>query len=399
MSRHSLLVIDDDPATCETLSDIFAAKGYQVSAVGSGRAGLEEAARQAFDAVLIDINLPDISGTEVLRQVRQEHPESVACIITGHASIANAVETLQHGASEYFVKPLDIDAILRRLAGLLEKRQLRRQLEQIQQSILQQEKLATIGQLAAGVAHEINNPIGFIGSNLRSLRKYLEKILEFDRDQAALVQRLPETPELTALRAKRKKMKIDFLFEDILDLVDESLDGTERMKKTVQDLKSFSRADGNDTAVVDITTCIEAALNIAWNEIKYKATVNKEYAELPPVTCYPQQLSQVFMNLLVNGAHAIDKQGQISIRTWAGDDRVFVAISDTGCGIPPENIERIFQPFFTTKDAAKGTGLGMAIAREIVDKHHGSIRVASEVGAGTTFTVELPVSAGEKEVL
>jgi len=143
--------------------------------------------------------------------------------------------------------------------------------------------------------------------------------------------------------------------------------------------------------LADINECIESTLNIVWNELKYKAKVYKEYGELPMTKCFPQQLNQVFMNLLVNAAQAIEKQGEIRIRTWNGDGNIYVSISDTGSGIPEDKINRIFEPFFTTKPVGKGTGLGLSITYDIVKKHNGDIKVESEVGRGTTFTITIPV--------
>ena len=264
-------------------------------------------------------------------------------------------------------------------------------LKQAQSQLLQQEKMASIGQLAAGVAHEINNPVGFIASNLGSMSRYAERLRQYVE---AVEERAGDDPELSALR---KKLKIDFILDDLGDLVRECIEGTDRVRDIVLNLKSFSRIDQSGEKPADINECIESTLKIVWNELKYKATVEKELGELPLTLCHAQQLNQVFMNLLVNAAQAISDKGKITIRSWCAEGRngkksIFVSISDTGCGIPPDQIDRIFEPFYTTKDVGKGTGLGLAIVYDIVtSKHGGDIRVESEVGKGTTFTVEIPV--------
>jgi PAS domain S-box-containing protein len=268
------------------------------------------------------------------------------------------------------------------------------ELKATQAQILQREKMASIGQLAAGVAHEINNPMGFITSNLGTLGKYLSKITEFINVQTKTLEDRKAKDILEELKEIRKKLKIDFILEDIGQLIEESLEGAERVKKIVQNLKTFSRVDEAEFKFADINECIESTLNIVWNELKYKATLKKEYEQLPLTKCYPQQLNQVFMNLLVNAAHAIEKQGEIKIKTWNGDGFINVSISDTGCGIPPDKINRIFEPFFTTKEIGKGTGLGLSISYDIIKKHNGEILVESEVGKGTTFTVRIPVVEG-----
>ncbi|HDH06557.1 MAG TPA: GHKL domain-containing protein [Nitrospirae bacterium] len=264
-----------------------------------------------------------------------------------------------------------------------------------QSQLLQQEKMATIGQLAAGVAHEINNPMGFISSNLGTLGKYTNKLTEFINTQTGVIESLQSTEASDRLKDTRRKLKLDYIFEDIEELIKESVDGAERVKKIVQNLKTFSRVDGAEHKYANINECIESTLNIVRNELKYKAVVEKEYGELPQTKCYPQQLNQVFVNLLVNAAQAIEKQGVIKIRTWNGDGFISVSISDTGQGIPEEKIKRIFDPFFTTKDVGKGTGLGLSITCDIVKKHKGEITVESEVGKGSAFTVKIPVVEGK----
>lgn len=261
--------------------------------------------------------------------------------------------------------------------------------------VLQQEKMASIGQLSAGVAHEINNPIGFISSNLVTLRKYSSRLVEYLGLQDKLWLEKGKNEIGEELSEKRKKLKLDYIARDLEDLISESLDGADRVKQIVLDLKGFARADEKDCTEVDLHECLESTLNIARNEIKYKATVDKDYGHLPRIKCYPQQINQVFMNLLVNAAQAINDQGAITIKTWNGDGRVHVSVSDNGCGIPEDVQKRIFEPFFTTKDVGKGTGLGLSISYDIIKKHHGEITIESDPGNGTTFTVHLPLSCEE----
>lgn len=272
----------------------------------------------------------------------------------------------------------------------LELEQANTELKETQSQMLQKEKMASIGQLAAGVAHEINNPMGFITSNLETLHKYGDKLLEFMTFVAARAERLPDLRR--EIEAERRRLKIDYVADDLENLISESLEGAERVRKIVADLKSFSRVDGAEYKVVDLAECLDSTINIVWNELKYKATLKKEYGELPSLRGYPQQLNQVFMNLLVNAAHAIENQGEITIRTWSEAGWVSVAIEDNGCGIPDDVKARIFEPFFTTKEVGRGTGLGLSISYDIVKKHGGEITVASESGKGTSFVVRLPLN-------
>ena len=268
-------------------------------------------------------------------------------------------------------------------------------LKAVQSQILQQEKMASLGQLAAGVAHEINNPIGFITSNMNTLKKYFDKILEFMDIQTKTLEeytsRSAEADILKQIAERKRSLKIDYITGDIGSLIVESLDGADRVAKIVQDLKNFSRADDAEYKIADINAGIESTINIVWNELKYKATLRKEFGDIPPTRCSMGQLSQVFMNMLVNAAHSIPTQGTITVKTWSANDTIYVSISDTGTGIPADTLDKIFDPFFTTKEVGKGTGLGLSIAYEIIKKHKGEIRVDSEVDKGTTFTISIPI--------
>ena len=274
------------------------------------------------------------------------------------------------------------------------------ELKSAQSRVLQQEKMASIGQLAAGVAHEINNPMGFIISNLGTLRKYAEKLSSFIEIQSHTIDTVAvlETPELIDAVAKRKELKIDYIIDDLGNLIRESLDGAERVKKIVQDLKSFSHIEESEVALADINAGIDSTLNILWNELKYKATVSREYGDIPRTKCNPRQMNQVFMNLIANAGQAINDKGTITIRTAERNGAIEIAISDTGCGIPADKLDRIFEPFYTTKEVGKGTGLGLSIAYDIVKNHKGTITVESAVGRGTTFTVTLPVITEQADV-
>lgn len=264
-------------------------------------------------------------------------------------------------------------------------------LQASQAKILQQEKMACIGQLAAGVAHEINNPIGFVSSNLTTLEKYVDRLIEFITLLSRTMDASPGCTGAEEVAEGRRALKIDYVMDDARHLISESIEGVARVRKIVQDLKSFSRVDEAEYKYADINDCIESTVNIAWNELKYKVDLRKQYGKLPLTKCYPQQLNQVFMNLLVNAVQAIEDQGTIAIKTWCEDGSIYATVTDTGSGILPEHLERIFEPFFTTKEVGKGTGLGLSITYDIVKKHGGEITVQNRPGKGTTFSVHIPV--------
>jgi two-component system NtrC family sensor kinase len=271
------------------------------------------------------------------------------------------------------------------------------QLKETQNQLLQSEKMASIGQLAAGVAHEINNPIGYVYSNLGTLEKYVGDLLQMVGAYEQLEALAPEgSPALSGVRQIKQRVDLSFLREDLSGLMSESKEGITRVKKIVQNLKDFSHVGAaEEWQWADLHRGLDSTLNIVWNEIKYKADVRKEYGTIPEIECIPSQLNQVFMNMLVNAAHAIQERGTITVRTGMEDGQVWIEIADTGTGIAPENLQRIFDPFFTTKPVGKGTGLGLSLSYGIVHKHHGQITVQSELGKGTTFRIRLPASRAE----
>ena len=258
------------------------------------------------------------------------------------------------------------------------------------QALMRSEKMASIGILAAGVAHEINNPLSFITSNLRILDQYFTQMVRFDQIRQQNGHEL-SLPTQKALSESRETLDIDYISTEGVDLIKESLVGAERVRKIVLDLKNFSRIDELEQEAVTLDSCLESALNICCNELSNVATIRKEYASLP-VLCHPGQLNQVFLNLLLNAGQAITtpKPGEIELRSWHDDAFVYASVGDTGKGIPEEIRGRIFDPFFTTKEVGQGTGLGLSISCGIVKKHQGELLVETVVGKGTTFTVKLP---------
>jgi len=342
-------------------------------------------------------------------------------LLTAKDKMTDLVEVFDAGADDYIIKPFKPDELRSRIKTgerivqlerrhhqlqeelILQNKKLDstlRELKTTQGHILQSEKMASIGQLAAGVAHEINNPIGFIGSNLDALKDYMEDVDELLSHYQKLCKLLVAAPggslcteiqnEVKAITEFEEQIEIDYLKKDIPELLHDCKDGTQRVGKIVADLKNFAHPGNDKQMLVDINKGLESTLNVVYNELKYKATVTREFGDIPMVEGFPQKLNQVFMNILVNAAQAITEKGEIRIKTKKEGGQVLVAISDTGCGIKEEHLQKIFDPFFTTKEIGKGTGLGMNIAYNIIQEHKGKISVQSTVGKGTTFTVSLP---------
>ncbi|MBW2250652.1 MAG: response regulator [Deltaproteobacteria bacterium] len=353
--------------------------------------------------VITDWMMPEMDGLKLCRKIRQvDLPRYVYIILlTAKDQVEDAVAALDAGADDYIRKPFNPDELKARILAGKRIIELEDSQKKANAQLLQSEKMVSIGQLAAGVAHEINNPTGFVSSNLKTLTDYQNDINNLIKHYRKLVTNLKKTnrehlsssteKQLEQIASFEDEADIDFILEDIMDLISDCKEGTERIKKIVIDLKDFAHPGEDEIQSADINDGIETTLNVVWNELKYKATVNKELGKLPMVNCYPQQLNQVFMNLFVNAAQAIEKQGEISIVTRADDGFVEITIGDTGSGIDKEYLSRIFDPFFTTKDVGKGTGLGLNVAYNIIKKHNGTIDVKSQVGKGTVFKIRIPI--------
>lgn len=331
-------------------------------------------------------------GEPIHSEMWMRHADGHAIWVQIDAHVADTNDTA-HGTWWMMQDRSDIrDAQEQLQARVHELDAMNHQLAEAQNQLLQQDKMASIGQLAAGVAHEINNPIGFVSSNLNTLRQYVNGLLGLSEACDAVLAAPADAAASQAMARKREEIEIEFLREDLPQLLDECADGLGRVKKIVQDLKDFSRVDHSDWAEADLNVGLESTLNVVRHEVKYKAEVIRQLTPLPPVTCLAAQLNQVFMNLIVNAAHAIVDKGTITLLSGVEQDWAWVQVEDTGCGMSAETQRRIFEPFFTTKDVGKGTGLGMSLSFSIVQKHGGAIQVRSAVGQGTAIRVWLPVS-------
>ena len=293
------------------------------------------------------------------------------------------------------------EKIARRTQALSEKNELleqsNKELKETQQQLFQAEKMASVGQLAAGVAHEINNPVGFVSSNLNTLTDYLSMF----QILMTLVKKLQPDADIEAQKALITEIHqfyaqhdFDFISEDVTPLIEESVEGLARVSEIVKGLKVFSRIDSDEKQWFDLNHCLNTTLTMVNNKLKYICKVEKQFADLPRVYFNVGKLTQVFTNLLINAGQAIEatgKQGVITVHTYLQGKQVIVDITDTGCGISEENLEKLFNPFFTTKPEGQGTGLGLSITYGIIQEHGGSIEVTSKEGEGSRFIITLPV--------
>ncbi|MBI5642485.1 MAG: PAS domain-containing protein [Deltaproteobacteria bacterium] len=268
------------------------------------------------------------------------------------------------------------------------------ELGRAQAELLRKEKLASIGQLAAGLAHEINNPTAFILGNIGTFESYVTDIFALLKkygEAASVLSGADAAIRLEEAEELKKKFDIDFIVKDMADLIGETRYGVERIMGIISDIRAFSHIDSMEVAYADINDALENTIRLAENGISPGAIVSKDLGDIPKVKCNCGELNQAFMNMLVNAIQAIGDHGEVKVRTWRDGLNIFIEIKDTGCGISDDHIQRIFDPFFTTKDVGKGKGLGLSIAYSIIKRHSGEIFVESKAGGGTAFTISLPV--------
>jgi signal transduction histidine kinase len=426
----TIMIVDDTPANVGVLGWYFEENGFRVVVAQDGEEALERAQFVQPDLILLDVMMPGIDGFETCRRLKMMPGvrDIPVIFMTALSDTNEKISGFKAGGVDYVTKPCQIEEVLARVNTHLSLRSMQRRLEEqnrqlreesrerqraeqslnssyaelkethaalekLHQQLLQSEKMASIGQLAAGVAHEINNPIAFVNSNLGTLKEYVDSLWRLIDAHEQMAQGLADRPDLLEpVRRLRESLDVDFLRDDLYNLMAESLDGVSRVRRIVQDLKDFSHVGEVERQVFDLHAGIDSTLNIVWHELKQRAEVKKEYGRLPMVEGVPAQLNQVFMNLLINAAQAMDHYGTITIRTSSENDGVWIEIADNGTGIKPEHLPRIFEPFFTTKPVGKGTGLGLSLSYGIVSQHGGRIEVASDIGKGTCFRVWLPVA-------
>ena len=346
--------------------------------------------------ILSDLELPIHKGQELLRWVsktsRFKHVPFVYITQQHQDTVEDAM--LELGATDFIRKPYTAMGIRCRIKTHLDLSYNIEQLKLTQEQLLQSEKMAAIGQLAAGVAHEINNPIGFVITNFNSLRRYSNTLT----NTLSTIKSFDNTPEFyEQVHKALSSDEMEYIIEDICEAIEESGEGLDRVKKIVADLKTFSHAGEGEFETVDIRRCIQSTLNLAKNETKYKAEVVTHFEDIPQIECIPSQLNQVFLNMIINSCQAIEEKGRIWISTYSkGDHHITIEFRDNGPGIPENIIKNIFNPFFTTKPVGQGTGLGLSLSYNIISQHNGNIDVSSHTGKGTKFTIQLPIHQSEK---
>jgi len=392
--RSNILLVDDSRSARSRISEILENAGCSVILAVDGQDGLEKLREQDVDLIISDLEMPLLDGLGLCRAVKTDRQLSQIYFImlTARTELATRVQGLDTGADDYIVKTTHPAELMARVRAGLRIRRLEKELQRAQAYLFHAEKIASIGQLAAGLAHEINNPLGFIISNLGSLDKYLARLSGFIADQDAVLTSIGEPPkEIGRLTEHRRQLNIDRLLEDGKELISESRDGAERIAGLIGKLRDFTSDEADDFRLTDLNQSLELAICFLMQEFKTLSPPRKDFGEIPLTRCYPNQLNQVFASLLHNAAQAIDQDGEISVVSRCEGKEIILTVADSGRGIPENNLDRIFDPFFTTRAVGAGTGLGLTISYDIVCKHGGSLIAESRLGEGTTFTVRLPV--------
>ena len=377
----TLLLVEDNP-------DMLSFIGFQLQddynliKVSNGVEGVEAAQKSKPDLIISDVMMPLKDGYQLCRELKEDPKTQHIPIIllTAKADLSMKIEGLQQGADEYLTKPFSAEELRARIKSLLNSRHLEKQiqnrnealekamneLKEAEMQLVQSEKMASVGQLAAGIAHEMNNPLTFVSSSLFTLNRFLQKV-------------------------KDGKMQEKQFFEDITPVIERVTFGIKRTKAIIDDLMRFARKDMESLREEDINEGIHSVITLLENRFSDKVRLHKELNDIPNVECVMGQINQVIMNLMINALDAVPEEGDIWICTSKNGNGVEIKIKDTGRGIPKEIQKRIFEPFFTTKDVGMGTGLGLSISHKIIENHHGVIHFESDPGKGTEFIIKLPV--------
>ncbi|MCI0701272.1 MAG: response regulator [Planctomycetia bacterium] len=395
-----VLIADDEPVSRKLLQSYLQKWGYEVTAAQNGAEAWRLFQESSFSIVITDWMMPEVDGLELIRRIRAANHSGYvhATLLTAKAQKEDLVEGMEAGADDFLTKPFDRDELRVRLRAAerivkLEQSlaEQNRVLRETQSALVQNEKLASLGRLAAGVAHEINNPIAYVTNNLAVIRR--------DTQSALAALDAHRRGDMTEAARLEQAADIEYLRENFSRTCDKTLEGLQRVRDIVRNLRDFARLDEAEFKEANLNAALESTLEIVGHQIREKSIqLEKHFGELPLVLCHPGKINQVFLNLLVNAIQACDRGGVVIARTRAEPGSgVVVEVQDNGCGIRPEHRERLFEPFFTTKPVGQGTGLGLSVSFGIVRDHGGSIEVDSEVGRGSTFRVVLPLKAIGKQ--
>lgn len=414
VSDRRILIVDDEVGIREMFAVWLREESYECVTAASADAALAILATDTYALVISDMMMPGRNGVELLREIKSRFADTAVIMVSGVDRPQRVRDALRVGAFDYLIKPCELDVLTLSVEHALERRSLQRtartykahlenqnielankktELERLQAQLVHTEKMASLGQLAAGIAHELNNPAGFIYGNMDILGGHLSQLRDLLGTYDTVTLTADDTQTVNSLKTQ---IRYEKLIGDLDSIIADCREGSERICDVVKNLRLFSRLDEAEIKKIDIHSGIDSTVRLLSRYFSGgQVSLRRDYSELPLINCYAGQLNQVWMNLLVNAAQAVSDHGEVSIATKLDEDSVVVAISDSGSGIPEDQLSRIFDPFFTTKPVGEGTGLGLSISYGIIKRHRGTIKVESQVGAGTTFTVRIPILQNE----
>ncbi len=368
MPEDKILIVEDEDLMRSILEKLIAGEGYGALTAADGVEGLDVYRRERPDLVLSDIRMPGMDGLALLEEIRKLDEEAMVVMITAFGSVDSAVEAMHRGAYDYITKPFMNNDIRVKVARALEMKRTRRDLRETRALMAHSEKLAALGQLAAGIVHEINTPIGAIRSHVDLLDRLWER-LKASGAEGSILQDIETVEKLNRT----------------------SREACGRIAGLAKSLRRFAHLDEAKRKRANLHESIDSVLGLLQHELEGRIGVVKAYGQIPDIVCYPSELNQVFLHLLLNAIEAIDSEGEIRIETRREDGRVVVEIGDTGRGIPEAVLDRVFDPRFTIKGARVRLGIGLAICYRIVEEHGGTIQITSEEDRGTRVRMSLPI--------
>ncbi|PZR04267.1 MAG: hypothetical protein DI536_34555 [Archangium gephyra] len=391
MPTRRVLVVDDTDDNRKLMARFLEHDGYEVLTASNGADALGILRETAISLVLLDVHMPDMDGIEVCRRIRRDprcRKIPVVLITADSPNAGGELAGLEVGADEYLHRPVSRPVLAARVRNLLRLADAERE-EQMLAQVAQSEKLAGIGQVAAGVAHEINNPLSFVLSNLETLRGYFE-------DMQTVLAAWKQSPEAGA----RAEQAVGFatVEKDLAPLLEETIGGGERMRSIVRELKSFMRGQGDECESLDLSEVVRSTLVLTERELMQKAVIDRDLAPAWVEGAPRQRLHQVVLNLIVNAKQAMEArplepghQHRLEVTTRTEDGMAILSVADTGAGVPEDIRQRIFEPFFTTKPVGVGVGLGLSLCAMVMEQLGGTVQLDSRVGEGTRFTLRIPM--------
>jgi signal transduction histidine kinase len=394
-----IIVAEDHPVSAKLLEKILTRAGHTPLLAADGERAWELLRRHQARMLLTDWMMPGLDGLGLCKRIRELPPTPYTYIIllTARDATADILCGFEAGADDYIAKPVNPDELMARIRVGLRHLALEDRHEKTLRQLMHTEKLASLGQLAAGMAHEINNPLGFLTSNIKTFGTYTQEMQAFIQSCIHLLpqlRKLENPPQ--ELREKIKDLEkyqdLAYILEDLDQLVAESREGLGRIGKIVEDMRIFAQPAALNPELTDIHHCITLSLSMLTARLGSAIELVQDLGDLPRIFCFPNQLQQAFCNIFLNAIQAMEGNGKLYIQTRKEKDQIRIRIQDTGTGIAPEILPRIFDPFFTTRPVGQGTGLGLHVAYTLIQRHGGSIEASSPPHAGATFDILLPIA-------